>query len=337
MPGTNKANRQVCDLDIRFLKNKKPFLFFNTANTTTTNMSAESVYAMAKGAKRIAFQDPMDGTLAVEAQVYPFELFALMSDGIIDTSAAFAETQKVTCVTAGQLALTLGAGEVVQTGTVFVFAANDFGGELIPGSYSGGVFTATTEGNIAVNSEYIVGYVVTKSVGVKKIAFNNKRLPNDYFITASTVDKDEDGVLTPFKQVFYKASVQRNFEIAFSSEGDPATVTVTFDLMEDKDGNYVDYIEITEDATISVSPSLIGVVKGNSTSDIHIHDASGAVTAVIKDSSDQTYAKLHAAISGDNDTLIVSADADATAGTYTVTLTDAASNTAKVTVVVSNS
>lgn len=337
MPSTNKANRQVCDLDIRFLKDKKPFLFFDTANTTTTNMSAESVYAMAKGAKRISFQDPMDGTLAVEAQVYPFELFALMSDGVIDTTAAYAELQDIVCVTGGQLTIPVGAGETIQTGTVFVFAADDFGGQQIPGTYATGVFTATTAGNIAQGSTYKVGYVVTKTVGVKKVAFNNKRLPKDYFITASTVDKDEDGVLTPFRQVFYKASVQRNFEIAFSSEGDPATVTVTFDLLEDKQGNYVDYIEITEDATISVGTSVVGVVKGSSTSDVKILNASGAVTAVIKDSSDQAATKLHATISGDNDTVIISVDSDATAGNYTVTLTDAASNTAKFTVVVSAS
>ena len=46
----------------------------------------------------------------------------------------------------------------------------------------------------------------------------------------------------------YKASIQRNFELSFSSEGDPASVTLTFDLMEDKDGNIFDMVELTEDA-----------------------------------------------------------------------------------------
>ena len=34
MPNINKANRQVCDVDIRSL-DRKPVLFFETANTTT--------------------------------------------------------------------------------------------------------------------------------------------------------------------------------------------------------------------------------------------------------------------------------------------------------------
>ena len=64
----------------------------------------------------------------------------------------------------------------------------------------------------------------------------------------STVDKDENGLLTPFKITAYKATIQRNFELSFSSEGDPASVTATFDLMEDKDGNVLDFIELSEDA-----------------------------------------------------------------------------------------
>ena len=45
----------------------------------------------------------------------------------------------------------------------------------------------------------------------------------------------------------YKASIQRNFELSFSSEGDPASVTITFDLLEDKNGNVLDMIEDTTD------------------------------------------------------------------------------------------
>ena len=330
MPDLNKANRQVCDLDIRILDTKKPFLFFETANTTTMSISAESVFAMAKGAKKIAFQDPMDGTLAVEAQVYPFKLFALMSDGIIDTTAVYADKQTVTCASGGSLALTLPTGGTIQTGTVFVYPKDKFGDEtaLIAGTYSNGTFTATTAADIAQGSDYVVGYLISRTAGLKKIAFNNKRLPKDYYITASTLDKDEDGVLTPFKQVYYKASVQRNFELAFSSEGDPATVTVTFDIMEDKNGNYVDMIEITDEG-MTTNKAAVRLAKGATAEDVTIYGAVGTVTAVIKDSSDQTATKVHATISGDNDNVIISADSDATAGDYTVTLTDSGSQTTK--------
>ena len=249
MPDVNKANRQVCDLQINDLKTMMPFLKFDTANTTTAGLSSDSVYAMAKGSRRISFTNPLEGTLSVEAQVYPFKFFSLFSDGTIDTTAMYADSQTVACETAGELALTVPTSGTITAGTVFAYPADAFGDEsaLIEGTFADGKFTATTAGDIAVGAKYTVGYVINRT-GVKKITFNNKKVPKDYFITMSTVDKDENGLLTPFKITAYKATIQRNFELSFSSEGDPASVTATFDLMEDKDGNVLDFIELSEDA-----------------------------------------------------------------------------------------
>ena len=84
--------------------------------------------------------------------------------------------------------------------------------------------------------------------GAKKISFTNKKIPKDYYITMRTLDKDEDGVLTPFLITYYKATIQRNFELSFTSEGDPASVTLTFDTLEDKEGRILDMIELPDDA-----------------------------------------------------------------------------------------
>lgn len=238
MPELNKANRQVCDVDIRILKTKEPYLFFDTANTTTAGLSGDSVYAMKKGTRAIAFHNPIEGTMSVEAQVYPFKLFSLFSDGTIDSTAVVAKKETITCETAGTLTVT-GA----DAGSVFVFAEGEFGNTAIEGTYASNTFTATTAADIAVGSSYEVGYFVTKSTGVQKVSFNNKKVPRDYWIQMSTLDKGEDGTLTPFLITAYKATIQRNFELSFSSEGDPATVSCTFDLMEDKDGNVMDIIE----------------------------------------------------------------------------------------------
>lgn len=63
-----------------------------------------------------------------------------------------------------------------------------------------------------------------------------------------TVDKDEDGLLTPFIITAYKAAIKRDFELSFSSEGDPASVQLQFDLLENSDGNILDMIELSADA-----------------------------------------------------------------------------------------
>lgn len=249
MPDFNKANRQVCDVDIRVLKTMQPFLNFNTANTTTAGLSADSVYAMAKGSRKIAFCNPLEGSLTLEAQVYPFKFFALMSDGTIDTTAAYADSQTVVCAAAGELTLNVPENGTIVAGTVFAYPEDSFGDEatLIEGTYADGKFTATTSGNVAVDGKYTVGYIINRT-GVKKISFNNKKTPKDYYITMKTVDKDENGLLTPFVMTAYKASVKREFELSFSSEGEPASVSVSFDLMEDKDGNIFDMVELTDDA-----------------------------------------------------------------------------------------
>lgn len=240
MPELNKANRQVCDVDIRFLKTGKPFLFFDTANTTTVGLSGDSTYAMAKGYRRVAFQNPTEGTLTIEAQVVPFKFYAMLASGVIETEAAYAEHVEVAATEAGKLDI---ADNGIEAGSIYVYAAGEYGGEEIEGVYADGVFTATTEGDIAIGESYEVGYIVAKNTGVKKVSFTETTLTQDYYITMSTVDKDEEGGLTPFIITAYKASVQRDFEMAFSSEDDPVSYSITFDLLSDKRGRILDFVE----------------------------------------------------------------------------------------------
>lgn len=252
MPELNKANRQVCDVDIRILKTMTPFLNFDTANTTTAGLSGDSVYAMAKGSRRIAFANPIQGTMTIEAQVYPFKLFSLLSDGVIESTAVYAEHKVITASAAGTLAITVPTGQEVKAGTVFVYPEGAYGdaSQAIVGTFASGTFTETaqTDQQIASGNKYEVGYLVSRTTGVKKIAFNNKKLPKDYYITQRTLDKDEEGNFAPFLMTAYKASIQRSFDLSFSSEGDPASVTLTFDLMEDKNGNVMDIIELEDEA-----------------------------------------------------------------------------------------
>ena len=243
MANINKANRQVCDVDIRVLKTMAPFLFFDTANTTTAGFSSEDTYAKAKGANKIAFTNPMEGTLTIEAQVAPFKLYALLSDGTIDTTAVVAKKETIKCEAAGTLTIPTGA----KAGTVFVYAEGDFAGTEIKGTFAGDKFTATTADEVAVDSSYEVGYLISKTTGVQKISFNNKKNPQDYFITMNTVEKDEDGVLTPYIITAYKAKPQKSLDLSFSSEGDPASVTITFSVLEDKDGNVIDMVELEDE------------------------------------------------------------------------------------------
>lgn len=240
MSELNKANRQVCDVDIRILKTMAPFLFFDTANTTTAGLSSDNVYAMAKGARKITFQNPLEGTMTIEAQVFPFEVYALFNDGVVDTSAAYAVHDTIKATEAGKLTIAN-----AKSGTVFVYKDGEYGKTPVDGTYAEGVFTGS---GIEADTEYEVGYIVVKESGVKKVSINNKKMPKDYYITQKTLDKNEDGELVPFVMTAYKATIQRSLDLSFSSEGDPMSITLTFDIQEDADGNVVDMIELTDEA-----------------------------------------------------------------------------------------
>lgn len=249
----NRANRQVCDLDIRVKKTNEPYMFFETANTTTTSLSGDSVYAMAKGSKRIGFANPVEGTLAIEAQVYPFQMFALIAGGDIENDAVYAEHVVVEATADGELSLEVPKNGTIVDGSIFVYPKGDYGHKeaVMEATFAAPAEGATeakiTAADVKAGEKYEVGMTINRT-GVQKVSFSNKKQPGDYFITATTLDKDEDGVFTPFKQIFYKATPQRNFELAFSSDGDPATVTLTFDLFEDKNGDFFDMLEIVDDA-----------------------------------------------------------------------------------------
>jgi hypothetical protein len=241
MVNVNKANRTCCDVDIRVLKTMAPFLFFEDANVTTFGFTADETYATSKGAKKVAFSNPMDGTMTIEAQVLPFKLYSMMSDGTIDTTAVVAEKTLIECTVAGELTLPAD----VKTGTVFVYAEGDFGGTAIVGTVASTKFTATTPANIVVGTSYEVAYLITKTTGVQKISFNNNKNPLDYYITMKTVDKDEEGTLTPYIITGYKCKPKKSLDLSFSSTGDAITVKIEFSCLEDKDGNVADIVELT--------------------------------------------------------------------------------------------
>lgn len=237
----NMANRQCCDLDIRDYKTKAPWMFADFCNTTTANISADAVHANKKGAKCIKFDNPLEGTITMEFQVSPFRIYAMLSDGEIETSAVIARRESLTGEAGGVLNLT----KTPVVGSVF--AIDPITGKTIEGTVADKKFTAKTTSDIVADTTYEVAYLEEKTSGVKKVSFNNKKVPKDFFIQMVTNNRDENGDEVAMRLTAYKASPQRNFEISFASDGDPSSVTLTCDLMTDRDGNVLDMVEILED------------------------------------------------------------------------------------------
>lgn len=242
MNDMNMANRQCCDLDIRDYKTKAPWMYADFCNTTTMGFSSEATYATKKGQKCIKFDNPIDGTIAMTFQVHPFRIYAMLSDGEIETSAVIARRETVTASAEGSVSLK----NTPKDGLVFLYKADDFGGTAIQGTVTDKVFTADTAADIAIGKDYEAAYLEEKTSGVQKVSFNNKKIPKDFYIQMSTLDKNEDGELVPMRITAYKACPQRNLELSFSSSGDLAEVTITCDALVDENGDILDMIEITD-------------------------------------------------------------------------------------------
>ena len=236
----NMANRQCCDVHILDYATMKPWMLVDFCNTTTAGFSADAVYANKIGAKDIKFDNPLEGTMKLNFQVHPFQIYALYSDGEIETSALIARRENVTGAAEGKLTLT----NTPKAGTVY--AVDPDTGKIIEGTVSEKEFTATTTSEIKEGTTYEVSYLEEKTAGVKKISFNNKKTPKDFFIQMETVDKDEKGNLVPVRITAYKASPNRTLDLSFSSDGDPAEIEIELSVLQNEDGDVMDIIEITE-------------------------------------------------------------------------------------------
>lgn len=236
----NMANRQCCDVHILDYATMKPWMLVDFCNTTTAGFSADAVYANKKGAKDIKFDNPLEGTMKLNFQVHPFQIYALYSDGEIETSALIARRENVTGAAEGKLTLT----NTPKAGTVY--AVDPDTGKIIEGTVSEKEFTATTTSEIKEGTTYEVSYLEEKTAGVKKISFNNKKTPKDFFIQMETVDKDEKGNLVPVRITAYKASPNRTLDLSFSSDGDPAEIEIELSVLQNEDGDVMDIIEITK-------------------------------------------------------------------------------------------
>lgn len=225
---TRMANREVCNLVFVEYASKKPFLNVDYANVSTTELTGESVYAYGGWGhpKVVTFFGDKGGTISFETQITPFKLYSLMTGAELETTANWVSRKEITCETAGELSL----GTGVSAATVFALA-DDCGVE-IEGSVASNKFTATTAGDIVVGTKY-VAYCTEVLSDVQKLSIKSTTFPKYFTAYMETKDKTDAGEDALFRMIAYKCAPQTEFSLEMSNNGDPGSITVTCDLMED--------------------------------------------------------------------------------------------------------
>lgn len=237
------ANRDVCTLIAKDYTTKTPFLNWPYANMTAVSASGEAVYAYGGQGhpKRVPFYGERGGTLTIETQMQAMELFKFMTGADVETTAEIQVREELQA-TRGVITIT---GTPVE-GSVFVFKLDDDCGTPVECSTEGSNVTLSGESSSS-NDKFIVYYLKTESTGVKKVTLKSTTFPKAAIISAETYYRTEDDMIVPYYVTAYKAAPQPNFELSFSNTGDPATITITCDLLVDDQDRVLD-MTIIEDA-----------------------------------------------------------------------------------------
>lgn len=219
------ANRDVCDLTIVDYVTKKPFLYVDFANVTSSELTGESVYAYGghNHPKRVTFNGERSGTLTLETQIQTFSLYQLITGGTITSAAKFIKREVLTA----NSGLTLSVAPA--DGSVNVFAVGDDCGVEIKCTVSD---TAVTSDEL-IDGEKYIAYYLQEMDTVTSISIGANNFPKAVTIYGETFMKTEGEEIIPYKMIAWKAQPQSNASFTFSNTGEPQTLTVTFDLMAD--------------------------------------------------------------------------------------------------------
>lgn len=231
------ANREVCDLIFIDYNSKKPFLNLDYANTSSTELTGETVFAYGgKGhPKRVSFSGEKGGTLTIETQMQSVKLWQLITGGDVTKDAKYVVRKELTVAT-GKVTLP----EAPAEGTIVnVFAENDDCGTALTATVAGTDVTVTGADNGATVIVYYTRAVENK---VERINIKATSFPKAFTVYGDTYMKTEDDDILPYRLIAYKCVPQSNMTLSFANSGDPGNITITCDLMADKDNNILDLI-----------------------------------------------------------------------------------------------
>lgn len=234
---TYMANREVCDWIFEEYVSKKQALRLNYANVSTFDMTGETVFAHggANHPPLIAFNGEKKGTIKIETQIQPVDLYRFITGATVSETATFIEREEFTTTTEAPT-ITL-SSEPASGYPVNVFLASDECGTIVPSTVAAKVVTLTTP----TPGSYVV-YYMKSLTGVSNLSIKSSTFPGFYRAYGTTLDFTDSGVPVKKKMLVYKCKPQPNFSINNSNTGDPTTLTITCDVMADGNENMIDII-----------------------------------------------------------------------------------------------
>ena len=287
-----KAKAPVTIGTKRFYKNE-PVCYFDSLKTSSMEGAATTVYAQGgRGNSRlIAWEGERTVTFTMEdALISPFGFMILSGAGLVEASSTkpipVHTTEQVAVEAEGKIAVSQKPYINGKENLIYVMVLDDKGElstEPYLYTYTGEQdstedeenkkyvitlkSTVANEGSVnAEDVEYIansglikegaivlVDYYVAKTTKTQQIDITADKFGGNYYLEASTLFRNTDGVDMPAEFIIPNCKIQSNFTFTMASSGDPSTFTFTMDAFPDytrfdKTKKVLAAIQIIEDA-----------------------------------------------------------------------------------------
>ena len=144
------------------------------------------------------------------------EPFVGVIAGSAPSSVAGGNEQDVAALTAAQE-----EGKLIQITTV-----SNYGGE-------GKGYTPKDIAEFADGMVVMIDYYTDKGTGAQQIEITPDKFGGNYYLEASTLFRDTNGVDMPAEFIIPNCKIQSNFTFTMASTGDPSTFTFTMDAFPD--------------------------------------------------------------------------------------------------------
>ena len=226
------------DLTFTNLTTNEPELYIGYANSVQIDLTSDTVYAYAKGAKAVSWDKPLEGTMKISVDLMSFDLMGfIMGSKLSEKVTEFYQRETFKLKSADEEVTLSASASEIKNDTVCVYELgadkNSQGAELSTATYAEGKVTMT--GGLE-GKTYVVYYMTTKTAKTFMIEAEST-LSAFYKLNMITAGKAwADGGKVPMEIEFLKVSPQRALSLTFSAE-EPSSFEVNLDILADGEGN----------------------------------------------------------------------------------------------------
>lgn len=263
--------REICDVVLKakaaqkignkiFYKNE-PVIYFDTLKTSSMEGAATTVYAQGGrgNARLIAWEGERTITFTMEDALISPAGFAILSGaGLIEANEdntikvhTTEQTSDVEVSEAGLVTIELDARAYKADDDNYIYVMLMENGEVVTEPYLPDpeqieYFQAgqieKTKITLKVGDDFekfhtgcvvLVDYYVEKKSNAQQVNITPDKFGGNYYLEASTLFRDTNGVDMPAEFIIPNCKIQSNFTFSMASSGDPSTFTFTMDAFPD--------------------------------------------------------------------------------------------------------